>query len=1351
MSNYLLLAIITLAACGMVSCASFGVTSNSVGGGPSYLKQLWPSNGPKQGGTPITIQGAGFVPDARAQCRFTRINPSTNVVVNKFSSATYVSPTQIKCDSPDWDEDDSPSIATSPLTGKFMGHTGSPYLRSDNNLLNQQIGVGDYIKLSVAQVGVGASLKKLTQYYQVAAIRPCTATEGCWCSGTSGTWEEDRYTVDEAQISYNGTTPGYPNSAANTGFEVALPVRKDSAGRITWISSSAAGTLDAICNGVNDCKCALHRYDMLRGGAGDPNAPLTTQVVNSGTTCRAQCTGGTGWAAGSQITLAEPVWKINGKPNVAFVTATNAEGFNAKGFSCTSCKCQDGCKVTVSYTNDGSVWSGNGDGGNVWSGSALGFSVKDIVPIVQYLDLGLTGKRDSTRIFGPPSGGTVLTVIGRDFQNSPLLRCWFDGVKTMVKAQYIDSGKLTCKTPPFVSRLITNAAMSSSNQIGSSMVPEQKVMVTNDGTLGIPETEGDFYGHLSQNPYLTRDGSPAYIQTDDQGSMWDLDGAYQNPFRSTCLSGLYPNEGMAPCRKAHRVAGVTNVQLAAASSGNDVLFKYATCHEGQPAGEAPSLNYYPSPPADTGSRPITNVQSLGQEIYLADVNYRGPDNGAVVNNNKEKTTGSNTLNANNVEGPLSYIQLHLEKASKEVATIEVTISSSNYKYLGGQVAATEIISISRLDAGTDNMFSVFFSAPAYLLPGVKYYLQLKYVSGAQDVIWKTAASSGSTAASAVASGGATSAAIGSTIVCAAATCSAGTQLAGTTFKLKGFTCEGCRTKYSYDPGNTDKKDDLKIGLTSSDPAPGSSGQSQRDDNSFRSMLAQEVRPSSTGTLTHVHLELKTVSRIFTTGTGASQTSDDMSYVAVWVTKYGKFQEYVCNAFGGYQPSSTCDNDGDGVYSDLCKLGSICNPNNALNGGCGSLGECSRAVAAGNVIRPEQGSPSSPCGLDINCVDTMSIQPNSFKRLTNVDGFVEFEFLTPVPVTGFTTYFINVAIVSSTAVSKDVIWYSGVARGDGYEGQVIQSAIPNQSVQTPAIELRASYIRSSYVWAKNANRVMSIKMRRCLSSTAQVTSFSTGGAATSCCSARVSPQGGTLGASITLTGINFFPSEKLQCIFRGEDGTGGMSVPAQVLDYSFQTIRCNAPSFDPHMAAGSNCANPKQCQGTVVVVSNDGYTVGPQFFGPKWRQTKALGTLLSASAQPASLGPNTIKILFSEIFCSPSGSDVLGDGTLARPFNTIQRAVDAANPVDQIVLLSGTYTGPGNKAIYHNGKKLYLRSGKNPVGGDNMLQDTVVDCQNGPEGFVFNDNMDASVVSMNGFIDTADIVIRNCNQIRIYKK
>ena len=33
MSNYLLLAIITLAACGMVSCASFGVTSNSVGGG----------------------------------------------------------------------------------------------------------------------------------------------------------------------------------------------------------------------------------------------------------------------------------------------------------------------------------------------------------------------------------------------------------------------------------------------------------------------------------------------------------------------------------------------------------------------------------------------------------------------------------------------------------------------------------------------------------------------------------------------------------------------------------------------------------------------------------------------------------------------------------------------------------------------------------------------------------------------------------------------------------------------------------------------------------------------------------------------------------------------------------------------------------------------------------------------------------------------------------------------------------------------------------------------------------------------------------------------------------------------
>merc|ERR1711988_1081235 len=111
------------------------------------------------------------------------------------------------------------------------------------------------------------------------------------------------------------------------------------------------------------------------------------------------CNGGN-WDTGTKITLSEPVFKINGKPNVAF---TGMKAYRASKFSCTSCKCAGGCSVTVSVSNDGKKFSGSGMGGSVWSGSALSFSLKDIVPTVQYIDhdrsSGLMGYRDSTRIF----------------------------------------------------------------------------------------------------------------------------------------------------------------------------------------------------------------------------------------------------------------------------------------------------------------------------------------------------------------------------------------------------------------------------------------------------------------------------------------------------------------------------------------------------------------------------------------------------------------------------------------------------------------------------------------------------------------------------------------------------------------------------------------------------------------------------------------------------------------------------------------------------------------------------------------------------------------------------------------
>merc|ERR1712146_798141 len=103
------------------------------------------------------------------------------------------------------------------------------------------------------------------------------------------------------------------------------------------------------------------------------------------------------------------------------------------------------------------------------------------------------------------------------------------------------------------------------------------------------------------------------------------------------------------------------------------------------------------------------------------------------------------------------------------------------------------------------------------------------------------------------------------------------------------------------------------------------------------------------------------------------------------------------------------------------------------------------------------------------------------------------------------------------------------------------------------------------------------------------------------------------------------------------------------------------------------------------MGNDGFTVGPPYMGPKWFTTgNALG---HPDGTPAYLGLNPLKFLFSDVFVSPTGSDTVGDGTLSRPYQTIQRAVDACNEYDQIVLLRGYYTGLGNRGLRHHGKKL----------------------------------------------------------------
>merc|ERR1711924_208774 len=104
-------------------------------------------------------------------------------------------------------------------------------------------------------------------------------------------------------------------------------------------------------------------------------------------------------------------------------------------------------------------------------------------------------------------------------------------------------------------------------------------------------------------------------------------------------------------------------------------------------------------------------------------------------------------------------------------------------------------------------------------------------------------------------------------------------------------------------------------------------------------------------------------------------------------------------------------------------------------------------------------------------------------------------------------------------------------------------------------------------------------------------------------------------------------------------------------------------------------------GVELVMSSDAYTVGSQFMGPKWINDAPTAAVTAVSAVPAYLGLNPKKFLFSDIHVSTgSGSDTVGDGSHARPFQTIQRGVDAANENDQLILHSGTYTGLGNRGL-----------------------------------------------------------------------
>jgi hypothetical protein len=77
---------------------------------------------------------------------------------------------------------------------------------------------------------------------------------------------------------------------------------------------------------------------------------------------------------------------------------------------------------------------------------------------------------------------------------------------------------------------------------------------------------------------------------------------------------------------------------------------------------------------------------------------------------------------------------------------------------------------------------------------------------------------------------------------------------------------------------------------------------------------------------------------------------------------------------------------------------------------------------------------------------------------------------------------------------------------------------------------------------------------------------------------------------------------------------------------------------------------------------------------------------------------------------PNISDPLEDGSLAHPFDAIQKGINAASNGDEVVVLPGRYTGPGNREIGFAGPGGALTVRSVDPNDPNVVAATVVDCQ-----------------------------------------
>jgi len=568
---------------------------------------------------------------------------------------------------------------------------------------------------------------------------------------------------------------------------------------------------------------------------------------------------------------------------------------------------------------------------------------------------------------------------------------------------------------------------------------------------------------------------------------------------------------------------------------------------------------------------------------------------------------------------------------------------------------------------------------------------------------------------------------------------------------------------------------------------------------FREQLAQAFRPMENGNVAKIKLRLKPAYNGSATDIHDDRTkSGDFvsaigSSVSVLVTKYGKLDEYVCQEFSGtYSTSETgfltgqdktgcgpndvyckhCDIDNDGVYKEMCDLGYRCNFTlTEYNGGCGSTGKCAKAeiLDGSNHFRPlpaGNGPAIHKCGEEHDCDNELPIPDAAgFVKIPQAESDTDwqdvvFEFSHPLNVEKHTTYYINAFIDDTIMDSDSVLWYGGQPTANDPAREPMEFS---RHAFLGAYK-RANLVNSesnlmTFTWTQIPDYVFYTEIFRCVTGVAQIHSYSTVGEAPSGCTARSSPNGAIQGALITFKGQNLYAGTALAVNFLTADGLMGVTQKCTSTRYDATEMTCLAPSYNPD--EGKDCTIEGNCQGVEVVATNDGYNWGSKHMMIKHQapymhsDASKSPTQTSDAAVPAVInashhdndyfvqrqGVSTNRFCFENIYVDVTGSDVYGTGRQSRPFATIQKAVDAANEFDTIIIMPGRYTGSGNRGIRHNNKKIIIIAFERGT-------ETVIDCEGHADGFILNNNKDSTLIAA-GYIDLEGVKTTGCENLRVY--